>query len=88
MSYEIPQLDFPDEVAISDELAPEERPRTAGKNYLPHTENKASGPGFHEKLDKNKKVNLGGSYKRKLAEKYKKPLTRGDKNQNRGNKKR
>lgn len=88
MAYKIPQLDLPAEVAISDELSPEERPRTAGKNYLPHTEKKTSGPGFHEKLDKNKKVNLGGSYKRKLAEKYKKPLTRGDKNQNRGNKKR
>jgi ATP-dependent RNA helicase RhlE len=25
---------------------------------------------------------MGGSYRRKLAEKYKKPKTRGDKNQN------
>ena len=39
-------------------------------------------PAFHEKKDKNKKVNLGGSYKREVAKKYKKPKTRGDKGQN------
>ncbi|MBW3544876.1 MAG: DEAD/DEAH box helicase [Bacteroidetes bacterium] len=87
MAYTIPVLDFPEEVAVSDALSPEEKPRSTGKNYLPDTDLKASGPGFHEKLDKNKKVNLGGSYKRKLAEKYKKPLTRGDKFFNKGNKK-
>ena len=39
------------------------------------------------KKDKNKKENLGGSYKFKIAEKYKKPKTRGDKNYNKRNKK-
>lgn len=82
MSYKIPEQEFPEEVSIVEELAPEERTRTVEKNYLPKTDTKTSGPGFHEKIDKNKKVNLGGSYKRKLAAKYKKPLTRGDKNQN------
>jgi len=40
------------------------------------------GEGFHEKSEKNKKVNLGGSYRRTLAKKYKKPKTKGDKNYN------
>ena len=35
-----------------------------------------------KKSKKNSKVNLGGSYKFKIAAKYKKPKTRGDKNYN------
>ena len=35
--------------------------------------------GFHEKKEKNKKENLGGSYRREIAKKYKKPKTRGQK---------
>ena len=35
------------------------------------------------KKAKNQKENLGGSYKREIKLKYKKPLTRGDKNINR-----
>ena len=45
------------------------------------------GPAFHEKSEKNKKTNQGGSYRREIAKKYKKPKTRGDKNYNRRNKK-
>ena len=37
--------------------------------------------------EKNKKENLGGSYKFKMASKYKKPKTIGDKNYNRRKKK-
>ena len=40
-----------------------------------------------EKSEKNSKVNLGGSYRREIAKKYKKPKTRGDKNYNKRNKK-
>ena len=43
--------------------------------------------GNEKKLKKNSKVNLGGSYKFKIAAKYKKPKTRGDKNYNKSNKK-
>ena len=88
MSYQIPITDFPNEVAITDELTPEEKPRTIVKNYLPNIKKKTSGLSFHEKLDKNKKVNERGAYKRKLAAKFKKPITiRGDKNFKKGNKK-
>jgi ATP-dependent RNA helicase RhlE len=80
MSYSIPQVDFPDSVAISKELIPEERPDDEmSKN--PDRNIKRTGPdaGLHEKKEKNKKVNLGGSYERKKAKKYKKAQTRGDK---------
>ena len=46
------------------------------------------GGAFHEKKEKNKKVNLGNSKKLKHERKYKKPKSRGDKIQNRRKKKR
>lgn len=81
MDRKIEEIDFPKEVTYSKELIPEERP----KNYQPEISSKLrhsqpSGEETHEKKDKNKKLNLGGSYRRELAKKYKKPLTRGDKN--------
>ena len=42
---------------------------------------------MEEKKDKNKKINLGGSYKFKIAKKYSKPKTKGDKHANRRKKK-
>jgi len=44
------------------------------------------GAGFHEKKEKNKRTNQGGSYKRIIAKKYKKRKTKGDKNYNKRNK--
>jgi ATP-dependent RNA helicase RhlE len=88
MDYKIPVLELPAEVEISNQLTEDERPREdreqsknrIGLEYIP-------GPAFHEKSEKNSKVNLGGSYRREIAKKYKKPKTRGDKNYNRRNKK-
>lgn len=81
MNYTIPELDFPTEVKISKELLMEERPEE--EQVKDHNRNEKSrvqgGPSVHEKKAKNKKVNLGGSYKRKKKKKYKKPQTRGDK---------
>ena len=70
------------------ELIEEERPQLK-EHYNPHkrTFEDAPGPAFHEKSEKNQKENLGGSYQRIIAKKYKKPQTRGDKNYNRRNKK-
>jgi ATP-dependent RNA helicase RhlE len=88
MNYQIPLIDFPDDVDISIELLPEEKP-SFGKQKNPNRnykeEEKTSG--FHEKKEKNRKENLGGSYRRTLAKKYKKKLTKGDKIQNRRKKK-
>lgn len=80
MSYTIPQLEFPSEVEVSRELIPEEMPED---EYLNNENRNAKkivlAPGFHEKKEKNKKTNQGGSYKREIAKKYKKAQTRGDK---------
>ncbi|WP_026808907.1 DEAD/DEAH box helicase [Arenibacter latericius] len=89
MDYKIPLKAFPKEVKISEELVPEERPISVEPNFSRRTSEQDDGGGaFHEKLEKNKKVNLGGSYKRTIAKKYKKPLTRGDKNMTKRFKKR
>jgi len=81
MSYKIPMNDFPEEVEISEELTPEERPKII-ENHNRNTKLDTSGGGaFHEKKEKNLKFNQGGSYKFK-GKNYKKPKTRGDKNMN------
>ena len=73
---------FPQEVEISRELTADERPLDemgkSSQNRNEKLEQKDSGA-FHEKKEKNKKTNLGGSYKREIVKKYKKPKTRGDK---------
>lgn len=88
MNYEIPVLELPEDIEISKLLTEDERPKEdqgISKNrtsleYVP-------GAAFHEKSEKNSKTNQGGSYRREIAAKYKKPKTRGDKNYNKHNKK-
>ncbi len=83
MSYQIPVIDFPEEVEISKELIPDERSKIVDVSKINRNVKKdVRGAAFHEKKDKNKKTNQGGSYKREIAKKYSKPKTRGDKNQN------
>ena len=88
MDKKVHLLDLPDTIEISKELIEEERPQIR-EHYNPtkRRDEDAPGPAFHEKKDKNKKENLGGSYKFKIAAKYKKPKTKGDKNYNKRNKK-
>ncbi|MFD0760597.1 DEAD/DEAH box helicase [Lutibacter aestuarii] len=80
MNKEINVSDLPNNIEISSKLIDEEMPKITpeiiGKNT---TITEPSGPAFHEKKEKNKKVNLGGSYRREIAKKYKKPKTRGQK---------
>lgn len=89
MQMQIETLELPDSIEISKELIEEERD-VVKEHYNPtkRTGDDIPGPAFHEKKDKNKKENLGGSYRREIAKKYKKPKTRGDKNYNQRNKKR
>jgi ATP-dependent RNA helicase RhlE len=80
MSLTIPILEIPDEVEISKDLIEEEK--SDGK--LRKNENRNIKKielvgGFHEKKEENNKINLGGSYRREIKKKYKKPKTRGDK---------
>lgn len=89
MHMAINTLEIPEQVEISKELIEEERD-VIKERYNPtkRREEGAPGPAFHEKKEKNKKENLGGSYRREMAKKYKKPKTRGDKNYNKRNKNR
>jgi ATP-dependent RNA helicase RhlE len=88
MKMTIKVSELPDVVEISKELIEEEQPHLK-EHYNPlkrKTDEDAPGPAFHKKSEKNSKENLGGSYKFKIANKYKKPKTRGDKNYNKRNK--
>lgn len=88
MKITIPEIELPEDVAISTDLLEEERPQILERNNpLKLRDEDAPGLAFHEKSEKNSKENLGGSYKFKIAAKYKKPKTRGDKNYNKRNKK-
>lgn len=77
MGVPIPMLEMPDEIEISTVFTEEEKPRSGAnrKNYLGNHQLKDSGGAFHEKKDKNKKVNLGGKYRR--TPKKTKPVNRG-----------
>ena len=87
MDYQIPQSDFPTEVEENEQLLPEERDvAKISKNRS--TETTLRDAGYHDKKEKNQKVNTGGSYRVKLAKKYKKSQTKGDIIANRRSKKR
>ncbi|NOY51343.1 MAG: DEAD/DEAH box helicase [Chlorobi bacterium] len=88
MEYRIPEIRFPAAVEISEELSPDEKPKPDELVLPPMTKiPKDKGDAYHDKLDKNKKTNQGGSYLFK-KKKYKNPQTRGDKNMNKRSKKR
>ena len=77
MEKEIPLLALPEDLRISDQLTDEERHPGPEKNYL--TPPPVRTGAFHEKLEKNKKVNLGNKTKFLREKKYKKPIKRGSK---------
>jgi ATP-dependent RNA helicase RhlE len=80
MDRDVPVLEFPTEVLISSKMTEEELPKEIIKPYQKkRSKEHAPGPAYHEKKEKNKKTNQGGSYRRELAKKYKKPKTRGQK---------
>ncbi|MDH3321958.1 MAG: DEAD/DEAH box helicase [Flavobacteriaceae bacterium] len=77
MQTEVPAFSLPEDIEISKVLMPEEKDHTKDKE-IEHKKTNIyePGPAFHEKSEKNRKVNLGGSYKREIKKKYKKPKTR------------
>jgi len=80
MNTEIDVLDLPETIEISTQKITEEMPKTAPERTGKKTTiAEPSGAAFHEKKEKNRRVNLGGSYRREIAKKYKKPKTRGQK---------
>lgn len=86
MGIEITELEFPPQVEVSTRLTPKETPKVIEADNPTKREEDSAGPGFHEKKEKNKRTNQGGSYKRIIAKKYKKAKTKGDKNYNKRNK--
>ncbi len=90
MDMKIEVLPFPEEVEISKELAHDERPKIVEIDTSRRKKGQQAperGAAFHEKKEKNRKTNQGGSYRRTIAKKYKKPKTKGDKIANRRKKK-
>lgn len=80
MNKKIPMEVLPEEVEISDVLTEDEMPKISMKEVvikLPSIE--AAGPAFHEKKDKNKKVNKKVRRQEQMRLKYGKPKTRGQK---------
>ncbi len=80
MGVKVAIEELPKDVEISELQLDSEAPEIAGKTLIKTPKIEATkGTAYHEKKEKNKKINLGGSYRRKLAAKYKKPKTRGQK---------
>jgi len=86
MKQSIALLFMPEEVEINPQKLDEERERIVDK-YSRLKPKEFKNKAFHEKSEKNKKINLGGSYKREIVKKYKKPKTKGDKRANNRKKK-
>ncbi len=77
MKCKIPISTLPEELEISKVLLEDEIPKVQMKIIQPKL--KEAGPSFHEKKEKNKKVNVKIRYKDKMMAKYGKPKTRGQK---------
>ena len=87
MQMPITIVPIPETIEISKELIEEERLQIKERNNpTKRRDEDLPGPAFHEKSEKNSKENLGGAYKFKIAQKYKKPKTKGDKNYNKRHK--
>ena len=80
MKIKISIAKFPSEVFISKVLTEEEKPKIPMKSLESKIRLKENfGGSFHEKSEKNKKVNIRIRHVEKMREKYGKPLTRGEK---------
>ncbi len=80
MNYEVPKVPLPEKLEISEVLTPDEEPQIQMKNILIKTpKREESGPAFHEKIDKNKKVNVRRDIAAEKWAKYGRPIRRGAK---------
>jgi len=80
MNYVIPVMELPEGLVISDVLTDDELPKVKMKDVLIRLPRRdETGPAFHEKLAKNKKVNIKIRHSDKMMQKYGKPKTRGQK---------
>ncbi len=80
MDCKIATMKMPEDVEISTLLTEDELPKVVMKNALVKVPSKEeAGPAFHEKSDKNKKVNNKIRRAESMRNKYGKPKTRGQK---------
>lgn len=77
MNMEIPRKPLPDEVEISDVLIGDELERVQMPGSKVKIKKIESGPAFHEKKEKNKKVNIRKTRTQQMREKYNKPRRKG-----------
>ncbi|MAR39658.1 MAG: DEAD/DEAH box helicase [Flavobacteriales bacterium] len=82
MQYKIPELNIPDQVQIIQQLTEEEH-KSNGKNFYRNVKKVEKNPAFHEKKEKNLKINDRDKWRKERRVKYKKPKSRGDKGANR-----
>ena len=88
MKFKIPIHPTPENLEISDVLLEIEKDKVEMKLIEVRRPKKEDvGASHHEKSEKNKKVNHSVTRADTMKAKYKKPITRGDKNQNRKKKK-
>jgi ATP-dependent RNA helicase RhlE len=78
MNYTIPKKALPANLIISDVLTEDEKPKIFMKIIKLKAPEQIN-PAFHEKSDKNKKVNFIVKKKDRMMKKYGKPITRGQK---------
>ncbi len=77
MKYEVPEVEIPEEVEISTELTNDEKPKGNLKEiYIKLPTFKEMSGAFHQKLEKNKKVNVKVRHSDKMMAKYGKPQKR------------
>ncbi|GAB4028144.1 DEAD/DEAH box helicase [Spirosoma koreense] len=80
MKYPIPILPLPADLVISDILTDEEKPTVHMKTVVVKAPKREEvGPAFHEKLAKNKKVNVRRDYAAEKMKKYGRPIKRSGK---------
>lgn len=80
MNYNIPIVPLPENLRMSEVLTPDEEPQIYMKSIdvkLPKRE--AGGGAFHEKIDKNKKVNVRRNHAQEKMQKYGRPIKRSGK---------
>lgn len=71
MNYQIPMLDLPEDLTLSTKILPEEIERVAMKTIqVKATKREDVGPAFHEKSEKNKKVNVRRNHAEEMKKKY------------------
>jgi len=78
MHYAIPRAEIPEAVEISEILNPDEMPQVKMPDYKIKIKLNEGGGAFHEKSEKNQKVNVRKTRGQQMREKYGKPRGKGN----------